>query len=340
MPNDEANIPLHCLPQGILDFFVDRGVTRHRLLQATEIPAAWFKRSGNRISYRQLSQLVHNGIACLNEPGLGLAAGLEIPWCYYGTLGEVIQRGPSLAEVGTVFRRYLAITQPYYYNLYLYPDYYLGQDATFIHPIATVDLGDVSQAAQQFEFEFRLAVTARLFAECGDRAVRNFKLEARLHHRHQPLEQQLQALPCSSVRFSAQPDVLAAPHVFFTSSWRESRRGIFAEVVARLEVEYQNCEIDTSLKGLVRWHVMQSFTRQISLSDIAGRVGMSERTICRKLAAECTSFRSIVNEVKIGIVQQHLSGSRLSMSELAQLMDFSCEASLRRAIRNWQKGAA
>ena len=62
---------------------------------------------------------------------------------------------------------------------------------------------------------------------------------------------------------------------------------------------------------------------------------MPSRTLTRKLAKEGTSFREILQEVKMEIACRHICYSELSLDAIAEMMGFSCGASLRRAVKNW-----
>jgi AraC-like DNA-binding protein len=63
---------------------------------------------------------------------------------------------------------------------------------------------------------------------------------------------------------------------------------------------------------------------------------ITPRALTRKLAKENTNFRNIFNQVRMGLACLYLRESHLSVGEVADVMGFSCPASLRRAVKSWR----
>jgi AraC-like DNA-binding protein len=68
---------------------------------------------------------------------------------------------------------------------------------------------------------------------------------------------------------------------------------------------------------------------------IAQHVGMSERTLHRRLSAADTSFRRLVDDLRHKIALSHLSESQLAMSDIAMLLGYSDGRAFARAFRRW-----
>lgn len=333
MIKQARNIPLILFPMGVIEHFVSRGAHLSDLLHKTSIKVQQLACDGAMISYSELSLVMHNA-ATIEGPGCGIEVGLNMPWCFYGQLSEIVECSHSLAAAGLAFRRYVALTQPYYHHYYRTPDYYLTRDDEIICPIPILELGHYSEIARQFEFELRLATTLHLFLDCGDPTIGKNGLEVVINNS--------QAQCCDllerngfKVRIHSGPTFIRAPHVFFIAEWRSYRKPIFEATLARLEAQYYAHNIDRSMCGIVRWHICRSFIRQVNQEYIAEKLGMPSRTLTRKLAKEGTSFREILQEVKMEIACRHICYSELSLDVIAEMMGFSCGASLRRAVKNW-----
>jgi AraC-like DNA-binding protein len=68
---------------------------------------------------------------------------------------------------------------------------------------------------------------------------------------------------------------------------------------------------------------------------IATALGMSERTLQRRLAAEGTSFQRLLDDTRRELAQQYLGQRDVSLADTAYLLGFSDQSSFFRAARRW-----
>jgi AraC-like DNA-binding protein len=68
---------------------------------------------------------------------------------------------------------------------------------------------------------------------------------------------------------------------------------------------------------------------------IAAILGMSERTLQRRLAAEGTSFQRLLDDTRRGLAQHYLGQRDVSLADIAYLLGFSDQSSFFRAVRRW-----
>jgi AraC-like DNA-binding protein len=68
---------------------------------------------------------------------------------------------------------------------------------------------------------------------------------------------------------------------------------------------------------------------------IAAILGMSERTLQRRLAAEGTSFQRLLDDTRRGLAQHYLGQREVSLADIAYLLGFSDQSSFFRAVRRW-----
>jgi AraC-like DNA-binding protein len=72
-----------------------------------------------------------------------------------------------------------------------------------------------------------------------------------------------------------------------------------------------------------------------TLNDAAVELGMSARTLRRRLQAEGKTFQLLLDEMRFAVAKQHLAGGRLARSEIAFLLGFSGAPAFHRAFRRW-----
>lgn len=72
-----------------------------------------------------------------------------------------------------------------------------------------------------------------------------------------------------------------------------------------------------------------------SMKAVASALGMTDRTLRRRLDDEGTSFSVIANQVQAGVAMQHLTHTQVSVDQIASIAGFSDPANFRRAFIRW-----
>jgi AraC-like DNA-binding protein len=72
------------------------------------------------------------------------------------------------------------------------------------------------------------------------------------------------------------------------------------------------------------------------VDTVAKRLGMSARTLQRRLRAESTSYQRVLDGVRRNAAEGYLSDSTLSVAEVGYLLGFSEPAAFHRAFRRWR----
>ncbi|GAB4531597.1 MAG: AraC family transcriptional regulator [Haliangiales bacterium] len=72
-----------------------------------------------------------------------------------------------------------------------------------------------------------------------------------------------------------------------------------------------------------------------AVREVASAVGMSVRTLQRRLKAEGSSFASVVDQVRVDLATAYLENRALTISEVAYLLGYAEASSFSRAFRRW-----
>ena len=72
-----------------------------------------------------------------------------------------------------------------------------------------------------------------------------------------------------------------------------------------------------------------------TLEQIAYRLGVTERTLRRRLHDEGTSHKEVLAELRLSLAQRHLSERVLSVAEIAFLLGFAEPSAFHKAFRRW-----
>jgi len=71
------------------------------------------------------------------------------------------------------------------------------------------------------------------------------------------------------------------------------------------------------------------------LDEIARRLGVSERTLARRLAAERLTFSAVLERLKFDLAERYLADKDLSISQVAWLLGYQEVSSLTHAFKRW-----
>ena len=73
----------------------------------------------------------------------------------------------------------------------------------------------------------------------------------------------------------------------------------------------------------------------VTAHRLAARLKVSVRTLHRTLAAESTSYRQLLDKLRLDLAERHLLDDRLSVAEVAFLVGFSELSAFHRAFKRW-----
>jgi AraC-like DNA-binding protein len=93
--------------------------------------------------------------------------------------------------------------------------------------------------------------------------------------------------------------------------------------------------IASGLSGEVYQLLLLAPNQAATMTSIAEQLGLQERTLRRRLAAENTSYGAIVDDVRRKLAIEYLQTTRMSVDDVAWKVGFSDSANLRRAVRRW-----
>lgn len=73
----------------------------------------------------------------------------------------------------------------------------------------------------------------------------------------------------------------------------------------------------------------------VSIERAAKRVGLSERTLQRRLGEEGIAFKDLVDEVRFDFATKYLALTKLSLGQISDLLGYSEPRAFQRAFRRW-----
>jgi AraC-like DNA-binding protein len=78
---------------------------------------------------------------------------------------------------------------------------------------------------------------------------------------------------------------------------------------------------------------------QADIGKIAAELGVSRRTLARRLAAEGLSFRKVLDSLRFDLAKRYIGERDLPVSEIAWLLGYREASTLNHAFKRWTGGA-
>jgi AraC-like DNA-binding protein len=110
----------------------------------------------------------------------------------------------------------------------------------------------------------------------------------------------------------------------------------FNQALHICEAELKKLAAIHSYSAELRKLIYKSITAIPSLEVAAQQLYLTPRTLHRRLIAEGTSYKTVVDEVRHSLALKYLELGHMSIQEIAYALDYSDTANFRRAFRRWQ----
>jgi AraC-like DNA-binding protein len=304
---------------------VQNGVNARDLLQRAGLDTAAIEDPEARLSVTGQISFVELVAQALGDPELGVHLARDfdlrrLEYLYYvpasaDTLGTALQRlerYSGLANEGVVARVRKGRTA----------------HIRFQHT-------GVARHTDRHQIEFFITAGIRL---CRHLVARDFKLQAvRIAHHRGVKELDLERLAGVRIQDDAAVDeiefpaaCLALPIATTDPHLHDMLVRYCEDAVARRRTKGSplRVRVENAVAALLPHGLAQA-------EAVAGELGMSPRTLARRLAAEEVAFSTIVRELRIALAQRHLADGDLSVSQIAWLLGYREVGAFTHAFRRW-----
>lgn len=138
------------------------------------------------------------------------------------------------------------------------------------------------------------------------------------------------------VRFDAPHDAILVDNESLQHPNRLADAGMVGFFDSHLEQELAELDDDHGLEHRVRIQVSQSLSDGVpTVSATAKRLGMSARTLQRRLSASGHSYQQLIDEARRRLAEKLLRQTDYSLQEVAFLTGFSEQSAFTRAFKRW-----
>jgi AraC-like DNA-binding protein len=201
--------------------------------------------------------------------------------------------------------------------------------------IVSVEYVNVDRVSDRHQIEFLLVALMRIFRQLTDTRLAPLRLKIK-HSRVDHISDFIKFFG-RDAEFGADADELHFPAK--TASLPITGGDIFLNELLRRyadEVVASRPTKRSSFRGDVEHAISQLLPHgRAALSGVAGELGMSSRTLSRKLQAESITFAAILDALRSDLARRYLKERELPISEIAWLLGYSEISSFTHAFKRW-----
>jgi len=308
----------------------EQGISPLALLRGTGLEPEQLEDEQARISTEQKVRLFGNVMRLSSRPDVGLSAGSRQRLSDFGVWGYALVSSRSFGDAVMLGIKHVRLAGPVLEKRFRVE----GESAIFEgHDV--MNLGDVLPLATEFWF-----ASIHKLGQCI--------LEA-------PIPSRKLLLPYKRPAHAAAYEQLFDCTVLFDQPVMEWHfeaavlgrpcpnanpitAGLCERFCERLLDPLLNGPDGSELSRQIRTTCLNGRGDFPSAEVMAGRLGLSVRTLHRRLSAEGLQYQRILDEVRHSLASEFLRGTSLSVEQVAARVGFSDASNFRKAFRKWTGG--
>lgn len=293
-------------------------------LRGTEVDLVAIEHPRATIESGSLRTLIRNLIELSGQPDLGLVLGLRARISDFGLFGYAMMSCPTLGDAARLGMRFWGTT---------------GAEVTFEEietdtklywrPREAFPLGDL------WQFACERWVAAVIGFSLYNTGAAELPYEIELDYPPPDHGDRYLHLLRRPVRFGCEVTQLALPKVVLSTPSRFSSRDTSELFARQCEALARTRSGEDAIVTRLREVVVRSAGRFPSLDEAAAEVGVSGRTLRRRLREQGETFQSVLDSTRADIAMQYLTSTDLTVQEVASLVGFTEASNFARAFRKW-----
>ncbi|MET0386923.1 MAG: AraC family transcriptional regulator [Polyangiales bacterium] len=302
------------------------GVSRERFLRDAALDADRLRDGLARISVTEYRHAVHAALVSSRDPALGLHMGEVANITWYDVLGHLALHSANLREALQMCGRYARIaTDSAHLELHEH-----GDTATIKLAHHIGDATTVRFAAEFSTSALLLSLIRPFIGEGVQPRVVSFEYDMPAHHA------EYTRIFAGRARFARELTGLEIERRWLDQSQLHHSVELSTLLQSRAELLMTRLEGGAPATERVRhWLASHSLKNKPIMDAVARDLGMSGRSLRRRLFAEGSEYYTLVEEARADCAKRMLVDPQRSVQEAAYELGFATPAAFTRAFKRW-----
>ncbi|GGE64385.1 AraC family transcriptional regulator [Streptosporangium jomthongense] len=300
------------------------GLDERDLLMRVGLDPVRLKSADVRVSQAQASEFVTRAMIESGEPGLGIMLASDLTLPLHGSLGIAVMSSRTLRDALELMTRYLTLRAPH-----LSVSCQQRGDSMYY----TIRCDDDPGPLQRFVMDAMLFGCAFMGKQLTGAAIEGMRI---LRKGPEPSSfQRFRPHIPAPVDYDAPEDALVIPANGLSAPTRFSDDQLAESSRAQCEDALRQLTEDAGFDCRVRRVIETSYPFPPKLARVAATLFVSERTLKRRLQEENASFQNLVDQVRLERARELLTGTRMNLNQIADVLGYADAANFTRAFKRW-----
>ncbi len=311
----------------ILDSLVAEGIAPAKALVGSDVTEAMVHSPAARVSLNQIIACYHNADRYWRHPHFAYQAGLRIHVSAYGMYGFAILSSTDFRKTADFAMRYHQLATP------LADVSFKEERGLGIWTIAPLPHPRVDARFYRYLVEFQFGIHMSLHHDVMGPAFAAKELQVTYDA---PIDRvKYAALFGCPILFGQAENRFIFDAAFLDRKPEFGQQITYSAIVELCDSMMEEFKLHMGLVGKVRRILLANLMKPMSFDDVARRTNSSARTLRRRLAEENTSYRKLVDELRMDVAIKYLRDTDLTVEEIAHMVGFSDAANFRQSFRRW-----
>ena len=313
-----ATIVAALAAEGVASADALRGV--HLTKRALSLPTT-------RVSLNQVIRCCCNAARLARDPSFAFRAGLRFHVTTYGVYGFATLSSTNFRQTMTFWKKYHELATP------LVELSFMEESKRAFWTITPLTLPQVDTQTYKFLVELQYGIFLSLHRDIMGPSF----VVQELHVTYGPptLPRDYEKIFESSVLFGRPENRWVYDAKWLDAVPQFGNEVTYSTILEMCDELLEAMQLRVGLPGKVREVLLSNLMRPTSLVETARQLDMSPRTLRRKLSEHGTSFRRLVDELRMHMAIKYLRDTKLTTEDIASVMGFSDAANFRHAFRRW-----
>lgn len=313
----------------IVDCLKAEGVPLQSALEGVGISEAELTSPLTKVSTNQIVQSYRNALKSSRNPNFAFDAGSQFHVSSFGIYGLALLSGINFRQMTTFARQYYHLTAP------LVDVTFEERNGSATWCITVLPFRPLDAALSDFivELQFSALLCVHRDIMGPDFRLTQVQLNAQ---RPSGAARHSQRFGCDVLYEQTQNRLL------FPAEWLDRKPALgnpvtyahLTEICNQLLTELKQ---NTGVAGRARQVLLANLGSPPDTSALAGQLGLSTRTLRRRLQEENTSYRELIDDLRAQTAIRYMRDTRLTAENISFLLGYSDPAAFRYAFKRWTK---
>jgi AraC-like DNA-binding protein len=323
---DERIFPTAKLATAV-DAFVTEGVPLADALNGVDLSESDISSPKTRVSLNQIIECYRNANKISHDPRFAYQAGLRFHVSTYGMYGFAILSSVSFRQTVRFAVSYHTLATP------TTEISFKEHNGSGIWTIAPVSHPRVDATLYRFLVELQFGSHVSLHRDVMGPSF----APQEIHVTYTPPAdaEKYPAIFGCNVLFGQSENRLLFDAAWLDAAPQLGNKTTYSSLARLCDELLQELQLHVGLGGKVREILLVNLAQPTSFDAVAKHLNMTPRTLRRRLREENTSYRELIDELRMHVAIKYLRDTELTIEDIADSLGFSEAANFRHAFHRW-----